>query len=72
MSTLILGHLNIANGSTPTDAQVKQASLDHAPFQAEEAWVEQVAEAHSNGIATTGSDPTVANAGLTELAPDLR
>ena len=46
------------------DAQVKQASIDHAPFQMEEAWVDQVAEAtEGHG----GSDPTVSHAGLTEL-----
>lgn len=50
------------------DAQVKQASLAHAPFHNEEAWLEGVAEANA-GDATTppGSDPTITHAGLTEL-----
>ena len=44
-------------------ADIKQASVDHAPFQAEETWVQSVAEAnHSVGE----TDPTIANAGLTE------
>lgn len=47
-----------------TDAQVKKASIEHGPFATEEAWVDQVAEATHGGL---GSDPTVANAGLTEL-----
>lgn len=56
------------------DAQIKQASIDHAPFQTEEAWIDSVAEA--NGVnssadagasAPTQSDPTLVNAGLTEL-----
>ncbi|EGP84117.1 unnamed protein product [Zymoseptoria tritici ST99CH_1A5] len=45
-------------------AQVKQAAVEHAPYQAEEAWLDQVAEA-TGGEA--GSDPTIVNAGLTEL-----
>lgn len=50
---------------------MKQASIEHAPFQAEETWVDQVAEA-TNGeapqdSAAASSDPTIANAGLTEL-----
>lgn len=53
------------------DAQVKQASIDHAPmFATEEAWVDQVAEATGGDMAQEGgaiTDPTLANAGLTEL-----
>lgn len=37
--------------------------MAHAPFQTEEDWVDQVAEANETG----GSDPTLVNAGLTEL-----
>lgn len=48
------------------DSQVKQASIDHAPFQAEETWVDSVAEANA-AAPETASDPTVAHAGLTEL-----
>ena len=50
------------------DSQVKQASIDHAPFQAEETWVDSVAEANATAPETEAvSDPTVAHAGLTEL-----
>ncbi|KAF2167997.1 hypothetical protein M409DRAFT_65561 [Zasmidium cellare ATCC 36951] len=48
-----------------TYANVKQASIDHAPFQTEEAWVDQVAEATGGDPGAT--DPTQANASLTEL-----
>jgi hypothetical protein len=51
-----------------TDAQVKQAALDEAPFAAEEAWVDEVAQAQPSAPENeAGSDPTIANAGLTEL-----
>ncbi|EME48294.1 hypothetical protein DOTSEDRAFT_78332 [Dothistroma septosporum NZE10] len=57
-----------------TFAQVKEASIDHAPFQHEEAWVDQVAQATSgeapvelSDAPAATSDPTIANAGLTEL-----
>lgn len=50
------------------DSQVKQASIDHAPFQAEETWVDSVAEANATPAETAPvSDPTIAHAGLTEL-----
>lgn len=57
-----------------SDERIKQLSLDYAPFAAEEAWVNGVAQAEqngeSNGMTTptkhTETDPTVANAGLTE------
>ncbi|KAK4550577.1 hypothetical protein LTR36_000156 [Oleoguttula mirabilis] len=61
-------------------SQIKQASIDHAPFQSEEAWISDVAEANATvadaqaaeaeeqkGTAPSGTDPTIANAGLTEL-----
>ncbi|KAK4505079.1 hypothetical protein PRZ48_003042 [Zasmidium cellare] len=49
-----------------TYANVKQASIDHAPYHTEEAWVDQVAEA-TGGDPGSASDPTLANASLTEL-----
>ncbi|KAI9716913.1 MAG: hypothetical protein M1812_005062 [Candelaria pacifica] len=56
-----------------TFANVKQIALDHAPYAAEEAWAEGVAQAESasptteNSPPPVGTDPTVANAGLTEI-----
>ena len=56
-----------------TDNQVKQASLEHAPYAAEEAWAEEVAQSepvppgadeHPPPVET---DPTIAHAGLTEI-----
>ncbi|KAB2579599.1 hypothetical protein BFW01_g4825 [Lasiodiplodia theobromae] len=55
---------------TVSYAQVKQASIEDAPFAAEEAWVDQVAQADAAPPVeetTVGTDPTVAHAGLTEL-----
>jgi hypothetical protein len=57
---------------TNTDAQVKKAALDEAPFAAEEAWVEEVAQAQPAPPETeepteAASDPTITNAGLTEI-----
>jgi hypothetical protein len=53
------------------DAEVKQAALDEAPFAAEEAWVDEVAQAQpaspENETPEVVSDPTIAHAGLTEL-----
>lgn len=46
-----------------TDDKIKELSIEHAPFQAEETWIDQVAEA----TGATNSDPTIVNAGLTEL-----
>ncbi|KAH4353469.1 hypothetical protein HBH98_006090 [Parastagonospora nodorum] len=55
-----------------TYAQVKQAALDEAPFAAEEAWVDEVAQAQSAPLETeAGSDPTITNAGLTEIDQDV-
>jgi hypothetical protein len=61
------------------DAQVKQAALDEAPFAAEEAWVDEVAQAQpgapeseSEPVTAGSTDPTIANATLTEInAGDL-
>lgn len=55
-----------------TYAQLKQAALEEAPFAAEEAWVDDVAQAQPappEYESTTGNstDPTIANAGLTEI-----
>ncbi|KAJ4357066.1 hypothetical protein N0V95_002804 [Ascochyta clinopodiicola] len=54
-----------------TYSQVKQAALEEAPFAAEEAWVDDVAQAQPTSPETeapeTVSDPTVTHAGLTEL-----
>jgi len=50
------------------DAQVKQAALEEAPFAAEEAWVDEVAQAQPAPPETEGaSDPTIAHAGLNEM-----
>ena len=50
-----------------TDAQIKQAALEEAPFAAEEAWAENVAESQPTDPDTIATDPTIAHAGLTEL-----
>ena len=54
-----------------TDSQVKQAALDEAPFAAEEAWVDEVAQSQAappeTEVPELVSDPTIANAGLTEI-----
>ncbi|KAF1961174.1 hypothetical protein CC80DRAFT_402110 [Byssothecium circinans] len=50
-----------------TYAQIKQAALEEAPFAAEEAWAENVAESQPTDPETITTDPTIANAGLTEL-----
>jgi len=53
-----------------TYAQVKQAALDEAPFAAEEAWVDEVAQsqpAPPEESSEAVSDPTVTHAGLTEI-----
>lgn len=54
------------------DAQVKKAALDEAPFAAEEAWADDVAQSQptapeSDSATAFSTDPTVANAGLTEI-----
>lgn len=53
-----------------TDSQIKQASLDHAPYQTDDAF-DTAAEAApaTNGVGQDGTDPTIAHAGLTELNP---
>lgn len=60
--------------TSATDEQVKKAAIEHAPFQTEEAWVDQVAEATGGetlsakpDVAPAVSDPTIAHAGLTEI-----
>ncbi|KZF20626.1 hypothetical protein L228DRAFT_269927 [Xylona heveae TC161] len=63
-----------------TFQQVKQASLEYAPFAAEEAWAEGVAQSEPAPLADAsieapqisasqpiGTDPTTAHAGLTEI-----
>ncbi|ORY17990.1 hypothetical protein BCR34DRAFT_660565 [Clohesyomyces aquaticus] len=59
-----------------TYGQIKQAALDEAPFAVEEAWVDDVAQSQPTAFDTeTGNestpaistDPTIANAGLTEI-----
>lgn len=56
--------MNESETNSSPDLQIKQASIEHAPYQAEEAWANEVAEANA---VPEGSDPTLANAGLTEL-----
>lgn len=47
---------------------MKQAALEEAPFAAEEAWVDEVAQHQTAPLETEAvSDPTIANAGLTEI-----
>ena len=61
--------------SVGIDKQVRDLSFEYAPYAAEEAWAEEVAQssptapqASSDDPAPTiGTDPTVANAGLTEI-----
>ncbi|PVH98739.1 hypothetical protein DM02DRAFT_31260 [Periconia macrospinosa] len=50
-----------------TYAQIKQAALEEAPFAAEEAWVEDVAQSQPSDPEAVSTDPTIAHAGLTEL-----
>lgn len=56
-----------------SDDRIKQISLEYAPFAAEEAWANDVAQAdhpdHSivSPDMTRAIDPTIANAGLNEL-----
>lgn len=53
---------------TWTDGQIKQAALEEAPFAAEEAWVDEVAQFGAAPPETeVSTDPTIANAGLTEI-----
>jgi hypothetical protein len=63
--------LRSQSANTATDAQVKQAALDEAPFAAEEAWVDEVAQSQPAPPETEASeavsDPTVTHAGLTEI-----
>ncbi len=55
------------------DKQVRDLASEYAPYAAEEAWAEEVAQsepappAAEESSATIGTDPTVAHAGLTEI-----
>lgn len=55
------------------DKQVRDLAFEYAPYAAEEAWAEDVAQSEPNPPAAeesapeVGTDPTVAHAGLTEL-----
>lgn len=70
--TLLYGTNHISDNGA--DSQLKQLTLQHAPYVPEGQWTDNVAEstnttaidaAHS--AVDTASDPTIANAGLTEL-----
>lgn len=56
-----------------TYKQVRDLAFEYAPYAAEEAWAEEVAQsepappAAEDSSATIGTDPTVAHAGLTEI-----
>ncbi|KAL8863961.1 MAG: hypothetical protein Q9198_010200 [Flavoplaca austrocitrina] len=56
-----------------TYKQVRDLAFEYAPYAAEEAWVEDVAQSEPNPPAAEestneiGTDPTVAHAGMTEL-----
>ena len=57
-----------------TDKQVRDLAMEYAPYAAEEAWVEEVAQsepappgAEDPSSIALGTDPTVAHAGLTEI-----
>ena len=59
---------------TSTDKQVRDLAFEYAPYAAEEAWAEEVAQSEPNPPAAedssstpVGTDPTVAHAGLTEI-----
>lgn len=60
--------------TTHTVSQIKQTSTSYAPFQSEETWVDSVAEANAAAgeaaasAVPAGTDPTLTNAGLTELS----
>ncbi len=56
------------------DKQVRDLAIEYAPYAAEEAWAEEVAQsepappgAEDSGSTVVGTDPTVAHAGLTEI-----
>lgn len=60
-----------------TYAQIKQAALEEAPFAAEEAWVDDVAQSQAAApeveeTTAIETDPTVAHAGLTEIDTTTR
>lgn len=56
------------------DKQVRDLAIEYAPYAAEEAWAEEVAQsepappaAEDSASTAIGTDPTVAHAGLTEI-----
>lgn len=60
--------------TTWTDKQVRDLAFEYAPYAAEEAWAEEVAQsepappaAEDSSLTPVGTDPTVAHAGLTEI-----
>lgn len=67
---LLQGHIADTN---PTDKQVRDLAFEYAPYAAEEAWAEEVAQsepappAGQESSTTIGTDPTIAHAGLTEI-----
>lgn len=57
-----------------TDKQIRDLAFEYAPYAAEEAWAEEVAQAEpgppsaeDSTSTPVGTDPTVAHAGLTEI-----
>ena len=58
-----------------TDKQVRDLAFEYAPYAAEEAWAEEVAQSSPTAPQASaddpptaiGTDPTIANAGLTEI-----
>ncbi|MCJ1463025.1 hypothetical protein MMC07_001629 [Pseudocyphellaria aurata] len=60
-----------------TYKQVKASAFEHAPYAAEEAWAEEVAQAEpvspspEEPSTPVGTDPTVAHAGLTEIEAEI-
>jgi hypothetical protein len=52
---------------TTTVSQIKQASLEHTPLSAEDAYTQTAPEVSTEETVPAGSDPTTAHAGLTEL-----
>ena len=63
----------LSNILIPPDKQVKELSFEYAPYAAEEAWAEEVAQAEPASPSAEepstpiGIDPTVAHAGLTQI-----
>ena len=63
---------HIAN-SRDLDKQVRELAFEYAPFAAEEAWADEVAQSEpapptaEEPTAQVGTDPTIAHAGMTEI-----